>query len=69
MVMLQGIDFLPGCDCDCDYDVADTVYSQPWSLRILLRYDDLNATRHSSALNGHMALVIVNCPGGKGGDD
>lgn len=37
----QGIEFLLRCDCD----LADTVGSQPWSLRALLRHGDLNGTR------------------------
>lgn len=37
----QGIEFLLRCDCD----LADTVCSQPWSLRPLLRHGDLNGTR------------------------
>lgn len=43
----QGIDVVPRCDCDsdCDSDFADTVYSQPWSLKPLLQYNDLNTTR------------------------
>lgn len=41
----QGVDVLPRGDCDYDKDFADTVYSQPWSWKPLLQYNDLNATR------------------------